>query len=56
MDKQLKFVRLATWGMRTQWYDLGMELGIDVETLKVSSFTLDCPVLTVVDTSTARHD
>ena len=48
VDKHLKIVRAATWEMRTQWYDLGVELGINVETLKVSSFTLGSPVSAVV--------
>ena len=55
MDKHLKIVRAVTWEMRTQWYDLGVELGINVETLKVSSFTLGSPVSAVVGASTARH-
>ena len=56
VDKHLKIVRAVTWEMRTQWYDLGLELGINVETLKVSSFTLGSPVSAVVGASTARHD
>ena len=48
VDKHLKIVRAVTWEMRTQWYDLGVELGINVETLKVSSFTLGSPVSAVV--------
>ena len=35
VDKHLKVVREATWGVRAQWYDLGVELGISVGTLQV---------------------
>ena len=56
VDKHLKAVRAATWEMRTQWYNLGLGLGINVGTLKVSSFTLGSPVSAVVGASTARHD
>ena len=35
MDKHLKMVREATWDVRAKWYDLGVELGINVGTLEV---------------------
>ena len=35
VDDHLKVVREATWGVRAQWYDLGVELGISVGTLQV---------------------
>ena len=37
MDKHLKMVREAAWDVRAKWYDLGVELGVEVEILDVSS-------------------
>ena len=37
MDKHLKVVREAVWDVRAKWYHLGVELGVEVETLDVSS-------------------
>ena len=37
VDKHLKIVRKATWDVRVKWYNLGLQLGIDVGTLNVSS-------------------
>ena len=37
VDKHLKMVREATWDVRAQWYDTGVELGISVGTLQVST-------------------
>ena len=34
-DKHLKVVREVLWDLRTQWYDLGLELDITQSTLKV---------------------
>ena len=39
VDKHLKMVREATWDVRAQWYDIGVELGISVGTLQVSTVT-----------------
>ena len=36
VDKHLKIVREATWGLQANWWDLGVELGLSVETLEVS--------------------
>ena len=35
MNKHLKMVRAAIWDMRSQWRDLGQELGISLGTLEV---------------------
>ena len=40
MDKHLKIVREATWDVRAQWRDLGVELGINVGTLNVNASTM----------------
>ena len=34
-DKHLRVVREVLWDLRTQWYDLGLELDITQSTLKV---------------------
>ena len=44
VDKHLKIVRDSTWEVRAQWYHLGVGLGINVGTLKVSFHSLDCNV------------
>ena len=38
-DKDLKQVRKAVWEARSKWFDLGIELDIHVETLKVRMIT-----------------
>ena len=38
-DKDLKQVRTAVWEARSKWFDLGIELDIHVETLKVRMIT-----------------
>ena len=50
MDKHLKVVREVTWDVRSQWYNLGLELGISVGTLQVGGSLLcilHVPMVTV---------
>ena len=35
IEKHLKRLREATWDLREKWWDLGLELGISVDTLQV---------------------
>ena len=37
VDEHLRIVREALWNVRAKWYDLGVELGVNVETLEVSA-------------------
>ena len=36
VDKHLKMVREVTWDVRAHWYDIGVELKINLGTLEVS--------------------
>ena len=36
VDKHLKMVREVTWDVRAKWYNLGVELQLNVGTLNVS--------------------
>ena len=49
VDTHLKAVRQTTWDVRAQWYDLGVELGVNVGTLKVSALPRSSCVTTSVN-------
>ena len=36
VDKHLKMVREVTWDVRAKWYDIGVELKVNLGTLEVS--------------------
>ena len=47
-NEDLKRVRQAVWEARSKWYDLGIELDIHVETLKVYGNNIVFPITQLI--------